>query len=171
MKALRTLLVLSLLLGGCGGCEHESPSTGGGTNAAGGAGAKAPAGGEAKIQVTPLQPSGAAKQPGAPGEEAGGAPVPQAQDEADCIVIADANPDYGPPPLNVEFTAEAECTAGEPSYKWDFGDGTSGTEANPKHSYTKAGDFTATVTVTAGNATATDEIDITVEEGEEPADQ
>jgi PKD repeat protein len=88
-------------------------------------------------------------------------------DEDDCIVIADANPDYGPPPLEVEFTAEAECTSGEPKYKWDFGDGSTATEINPKHTYAKAGDFTAIVTVTAGGASATDEIDITVEEDAE----
>src|SRR5574340_430110 len=35
-----------------------------------------------------------------------------AADSGDCIVVADGNPDYGPPPLEVFFTAEAECSAG-----------------------------------------------------------
>ncbi|AOT08144.1 M43 family zinc metalloprotease [Pseudoalteromonas luteoviolacea] len=34
------------------------------------------------------------------------------------------------------------------SYLWQFGDGQSSTEANPAHSYTEAGDYTATLTVT-----------------------
>jgi PKD repeat protein len=84
-------------------------------------------------------------------------------------VVADANPDFGPPPLAVAFTAEAECGQGA-TYKWDFGDGSSpSTEANPTHTYTKDGDYTASVTVSGSNgatagATASDEIDIFVQE-------
>ncbi len=33
-------------------------------------------------------------------------------------------------------------------YQWDFGDGTGSTAANPTHSYTTAGDYTITLTVT-----------------------
>jgi cytochrome c len=96
-----------------------------------------------------------------------GAGQPEEANEGDCVVVADADPDYGPPPLGVAFTAEAECTGGQPTYKWDFGDGSPpSSEANPSHTYTKAGDFTATVTVTGSNgAVGSDEIDITVEEG------
>lgn len=89
--------------------------------------------------------------------------------EEDCVVLIDADPDFGPPPLSVSFTSEVECTGQNIHYKWDFGDGTTSTEANPVHTYTKAGEYTATLTVTAGQATATDEIDITVEE-ETPAE-
>ncbi len=131
-----------LLLSGCGGCgETTAPPAATAVPAA--------------AAAAPIVAKTAAPPQGTP------------QDEEDCIVIADANPDYGPPPLSVAFTAEAECTSGAVKYKWDFGDGTSSTEANPTHSYTKVGDYEATVTVNAGKAEATDEIDITVEEGDE----
>jgi hypothetical protein len=122
-------------------------------------------------------PAEAPPKPAAPAAPApGGAPqagqpeaaAPAPAEEDDCIVIADANPDYGPPPLAVVFSGEAECTSGQPTYKWEFGDGATSNEANPTHTYANAGDFTAVVTVTAGSATATDEIDITVEEDAAP---
>ena len=151
MKASRAaLLAAILMLSGCGGCNGDKAVPTGA--AAPRPAAQAPA---AENQApAPTQPQAA---------DSG-----QGNDEDDCIVIADANPDYGPPPLNVAFSAEAECTHGEPTYKWDFGDGTSSTEANPSHSYAKVGDFTASVTVTAGAANASDEIDITVEQDAEP---
>ena len=51
---------------------------------------------------------------------------------------------------------------------WDFGDGSSGNEQNPSHTYAKVGEYTATLTVTnqKGNK-GTDEIDIFVETDEE----
>jgi PKD repeat protein len=75
------------------------------------------------------------------------------------------NPDFGPPPLAAAFTAEAECGP-NPTYKWDFGDGSpASAEANPTHTYGKDGDYTASVTVTGANgATSSDEIDIFVEQ-------
>lgn len=110
-------------------------------------------------QVTST-PAGSAQQAPKPPE--------QSSVEEDCVVLIDADPDYGPPPLSVSFTSEVECTGENVQYKWDFGDGTTSTEANPVHTYSKAGDYTATLTVTTGRATATDEIDITVEEEEAP---
>ena len=74
-------------------------------------------------------------------------------------------PGAATPPLTVAFSAEVECTGGEVKYHWDFGDGTTSQEPSPQHTYTKAGDYVATLTVTAGTASASDEIDITVEEG------
>ncbi|MCX8071353.1 MAG: PKD domain-containing protein [Candidatus Binatia bacterium] len=89
--------------------------------------------------------------------------------EEDCVVLIDADPDFGAPPLSVQFTSEVECTAGDVQYKWDFGDGSTSSEPNPVHTYTKAGEYTATLTVTAGKVSASDEMDITVEEeSEEP---
>jgi PKD repeat protein len=85
--------------------------------------------------------------------------------EEDCVVIMDADPDYGPPPLVVSFSAEVECTGdSEVRYHWDFGDGNTSSDARPQHTYTKPGDYVASVTVTAGRASASDELDITVEE-------
>jgi chitodextrinase len=134
-------VAMILLVGGCsGGCQKEP---------------------------TPAGPGAAQQQPQqqqAMPQEGGGPEV-----EDDCVVLIDADPDFGPPPLSVSFTSEVECSQPNVQYKWDFGDGTTSTEANPVHTYTKPGEYTATLTVTAGQVTATDEIDITVEE-EEPAE-
>ncbi len=139
----RVLLTFLLMVSGCGGCQNETAST--------------------------PPPQAAVPQNAQPATSTGQAAAPGDQnvDEDDCIVIIDVEPDYGPPPLTVEFSSEVECTKGQPTYKWDFGDGTGSEEANPKHTYKEAGDFTAKVTVTAGSATAEDEIDILVEEDEE----
>jgi len=186
MTAARTWLVMFLFLSGCGGCQRdEAPQAGNPAKApaaAGGAPERAAPTAPGKIQVAPVQPTLAVRQAPAaqpPGDRGGAAPdagapaappvagVPDAHDEGDCIVIGDANPDYGPPPLAVAFSAEAECSAGQATYKWDFGDGSPpSNEVNPSHTYTKAGDYTVSVTATAGGATASDEIEITVEEGE-----
>lgn len=48
-------------------------------------------------------------------------------------------------PLTVGFTGEK---SGGVSYRWDFGDGTTSTEANPRHTYSEVGTYTATLTVT-----------------------
>jgi len=187
MKATRAVIIM-MLLSGCGSCQHsEEPATG-----VTGAGASKPEAADVaptavagKIQAAPLQanpinhgaapaapPVAGGNVPPAP-EAAAGAPADGEQnDEGDCIVVADANPDYGPPPLNVAFSTESECGNGTLTYKWNFGDGSEvNTEANPTHAYTKAGDYTASVFVSGGPGTsASDEIDITVEEGEAPAE-
>jgi hypothetical protein len=189
MSATRTGLVLMLvLLGGCGSCQRteEAPGTGGGAGvSAATPPLRAPGQAGGKIQMAPLQPTGAQREAGVPqppvrsdvqptpmmpGSEAEpGAPSePETGDEGDCIVVADASPDYGPPPLSVAFSAEAECSAGQPAYKWNFGDGSpASTDANPSHTYPQPGEYTASVTVTGpGGATASDEVDINVEAGE-----
>jgi PKD repeat protein len=80
-------------------------------------------------------------------------------------VIAEAEPDEGPPPLKVQLTASVEEDTGGPfTFSWDFGDGQTSTEQNPVHVYEKLGEYTAVLTVKSvrGN-TGTDEIDIFVE--------
>ena len=181
MNASRATLTMCLLLiSGCSSCGPKEESSAG-RSAAGGAltpkSAPAAAGATGgKIQA-PAPATGAARQPNAPaaGGEAPAAPAAPGQgappaggapaERDDCVVVADANPDFGPPPLAVAFTAEAECGQGA-TYKWDFGDGSSpSTEANPTHTYTKDGDYTASVTVSgADGATSSDEIDIFVQE-------
>ncbi|MDZ4862486.1 MAG: PKD domain-containing protein [Gemmatimonadota bacterium] len=52
------------------------------------------------------------------------------------------------------------------SYQWSFGDGTTSTQANPSKSYSAAGNFTATLTVTDnGGATGTDQATVTITGG------
>jgi PKD repeat protein len=167
MNASRAILAICLLLSGCSSCGPREQSSAGGTGGSTTNAAPPAAAAPGKVQVAPPQPAGM-RQPNAPAPAAeAGAPAaaPQAGDAADCVVVADVNPDFGPPPLAVTFTAEAECGQG-PTYKWDFGDGSSpSTEANPTHTYTKDGDYTASVTVTGPNgATSSDEIDIFVEQ-------
>ena len=62
------------------------------------------------------------------------------------ITSIDAQPRFGPPPLEVTFTATATCTDGEIVDKWwDFGDGSEAVhEFNTVHTYTEQDDFTAT---------------------------
>ncbi|HEX7408352.1 MAG TPA: PKD domain-containing protein [Candidatus Binatia bacterium] len=183
MKATRTLVAMFLLLSGCGSCQRSAEAPG---ESAGAPTAAVPLQARDKIQVAPLPPA-AGDRPGAAskrqvegnvvptpiepplgeGAAEGSAAEPEESD-GDCIVVADADPDYGPPPLAVTFSAEAECNAGQPTYKWNFGDGSPpNSETNPTHTYAKAGDYTASVAITGpGGATASDEVDITVEEGE-----
>jgi hypothetical protein len=195
MDPRRAVVLIVLFLSGCGGCQHGEQTSGG---AAGGlAATAAPLQARGKIVVAPASPipvehpAGARPTAALPtpvqghivptpmlppgGEEPGEAVTPKAgqgEDEGDCIVVADADPDYGPPPLAVTFSSEAECNAGEATYKWNFGDGSApSAEANPAHTYTQPGDYTASVTITGpGGSTASDEVDITVEE-EEPEPQ
>jgi thioredoxin 1 len=59
-------------------------------------------------------------------------------------------------PLTVQFT---DMSTGSPtSWSWDFGDGNTSTVQNPIHTYSKAGDYTVTLTVenSAGSTTVTD---------------
>ncbi|MGI6540477.1 MAG: PKD domain-containing protein [Bacillota bacterium] len=62
------------------------------------------------------------------------------------ITSIDAQPRFGPPPLEVTFTASAISPGGEIVDKWwDFGDGSTPVhEFNAVHTYTEQGDFTAT---------------------------
>ena len=61
----------------------------------------------------------------------------------------------GAPPLEVQFTNLS--TGSITGYLWDFGDGETSSEKNPKHVYSEAGDFTVTLKVTGplGDRTVT----------------
>jgi glucose/arabinose dehydrogenase/PKD repeat protein/type 1 glutamine amidotransferase len=51
-------------------------------------------------------------------------------------------------PLTVAFNG---TRSGGVAYEWDFGDGATSTEANPRHTYARAGSYTAKLTVTYGD--------------------
>ncbi len=65
------------------------------------------------------------------------------------IAVAAATPATGLAPLAVGFSSAGSYdTDGTiASYSWNFGDGTTSTAANPSHSYTTRGIYTATLTV------------------------
>ena len=63
---------------------------------------------------------------------------------------ASGNPASGKVPMSVKFdgTATGGCPGAAVTYSWDFGDGATSTEQSPSHTYAKAGNYTASVTVT-----------------------
>ncbi|MFD3923378.1 PQQ-dependent sugar dehydrogenase [Streptomyces sp. NPDC058595] len=66
------------------------------------------------------------------------------------VAKAAADKTSGPTPLAVSFSSEssADPEGGALSYAWDFGDGTKSTDADPSHTYTEAGTYRPTLTVT-----------------------
>jgi len=74
-------------------------------------------------------------------------------------VVAAADPAFGKVPLDVDFSSAGtvDPDGSIVSYSWNFGDGSPlSTEADPSHTYTSVGSFTATLTVTDDDgATAT----------------
>jgi PKD repeat protein/glucose/arabinose dehydrogenase len=68
--------------------------------------------------------------------------------------VISASPLTGEAPLQVNFTGSGSFDPDDPAltYDWDFGDGTPhSSSANPTHTYTSDGDFTATLTVSDGH--------------------
>jgi PKD repeat protein len=79
------------------------------------------------------------------------------------VAIAEASPTNGPLPLAVDFSGDDSFDpAGQPlTYQWAFGDGATSNGANPSHTYTLTGTYTAVLTVTdTTSTTATDSVDI-----------
>ena len=77
---------------------------------------------------------------------------------------AAAAPTAGKAPLSVEFSSASSSDSDGTiaSYSWAFGDGGSSNVANPSYTYTTAGTFTATLTVT-DNDGLTDSADLSVQ--------
>jgi glucose/arabinose dehydrogenase/PKD repeat protein len=68
------------------------------------------------------------------------------------VASAAANPTAGPAPLAVDFSSAGSADPeGQPlTYSWTFGDGGTSTAANPTHTYTQAGQYTARLSVSDG---------------------
>ncbi len=84
------------------------------------------------------------------------------------VAVASVTPDHGSAPLTVQFSSansyDPDGTINATS--WDFGDGSSSTEANPSHTYTDVGIYQATLTVTDNDgATHSDSLSINVQDG------
>ncbi|MFE9428031.1 PKD domain-containing protein [Kitasatospora sp. NPDC006697] len=69
----------------------------------------------------------------------------------------------GNAPLAENFTGAATGGTAPYTYSWNFGDGGTSTAQNPSHTYTAAGTYTATLTVTdSASHTATSQVTTTV---------
>jgi len=84
------------------------------------------------------------------------------------VAIASVTPDHGSAPLTVQFSSidsyDLDGTISATS--WDFGDGSSSTEANPSHTYTSVNVYQATLTVTDNDgATHSNTISVNVQDG------
>jgi PKD repeat protein len=81
------------------------------------------------------------------------------------VAAFSASPTSGKAPLKVQFTDKSIGT--QTNWKWTFGDGTTSTSQSPKHTYSKAGKYTVSLTVknAAGSDTETKSKYIIVKEG------
>ena len=75
-----------------------------------------------------------------------------------------ADPSTGEAPLLVQLSATGRDPQNRPLiYQWDFGDGGGTADQSPQHTYTRAGRYTATVTVTDEQGkTGTDTVEVVV---------
>ncbi|HOV74488.1 MAG TPA: PKD domain-containing protein [Candidatus Hydrogenedentes bacterium] len=92
---------------------------------------------------------------------------------ADAVPTAsfDWTPASGYAPLSVAFTdTSSPGTKPITAWLWDFGDGTTSAQQNPSHTYTTAGTFTVSLTVTsdAGSNTRTQPSTVSVQPGVAP---
>ncbi|MFG3506792.1 PQQ-dependent sugar dehydrogenase [Streptomyces sp. NPDC047821] len=81
------------------------------------------------------------------------------------VAQASANRTSGQAPLAVAFSSagSSDPDGGPLTYAWKFGDGATSTAANPSHTYTANGQYTATVTVSDGTGlSATASVQVTV---------
>ena len=92
----------------------------------------------------------------------------QVSEEAFDVSI-DADPDIGKPPLTVHLSAVLDDDLPGPfSYQWDFGDGTRDVANPTTHTYSAAGQYTATCVVTNSQGQiGRQEADIQVDAGDE----
>lgn len=120
---------------------------------------------------TATAPSPAVAASPAQAPAAAGATSPDGEAAADAeegdeilMVWAEAEPDEGAPPLEVQLKADVSGGVGERKVKWEFGDGSpASNEINPKHRYEKAGTFRASVEVSDGSGDSdSDYVDIEV---------
>jgi PKD repeat protein len=87
------------------------------------------------------------------------------------VAKADASPQTGLAPLNVQFSGASSTDADGKieSYSWDFGDGATGSGVTVSHTYTRKGTYEVTLTVKDNKGgTGRDDITITVDENKAP---
>lgn len=67
------------------------------------------------------------------------------------VVTLQVDHPSGQVPLTVGFTSNITSGTAPYAYAWNFGDGSSSTQANPEHTYVKPGIYNVTLTVTDAN--------------------
>lgn len=75
-----------------------------------------------------------------------------------CTLACSATvPTNAPPGTEVSFQSEATATgcSGAPAFAWAFGDGSTSTEQNPKHTYATAGDYVWSLGVSVSDKVCT----------------
>ena len=110
-------------------------------------------------------PAAAVAAPAVAPVAAAASPADGAEEGDEILMVwAEAEPDEGAPPLEVQLKADVSGGVGERKVKWEFGDGTpASTEVNPKHKYEKAGTFRASVEVAdASGDSDSDYVDIEI---------
>lgn len=82
----------------------------------------------------------------------------------DMMTTAGADRTSGAYPMEVQFNSSATGGCGEYAYAWNFGDGATSTEANPKHTYDAMGSYSPSLSITdaKGNASVASVSSITV---------
>lgn len=73
-------------------------------------------------------------------------------------VVFEAENTQGFPPLEVRFH-DVSTIKHITSHSWDFGDGTTSTDANPTHAYMAPGTYTVTLRITAPDGEKTGRMD------------
>jgi large repetitive protein len=72
--------------------------------------------------------------------------------DSDVRVSCSADPEESQAPVAVSFRAAPLGGTGSFTYRWDFGDGTSSTEASPVHTYSAPGSYREVLTVSSGGS-------------------
>ena len=90
--------------------------------------------------------------------------VVSAGNQAPTAVTSNSAPLTGPGPLTVNFSSagSSDPDGTVASYNWNFGDGTSSTIANPSHTYSTLGTYTATLKVTDNSGVISAPASVTV---------
>src|SRR6186997_2595194 len=84
-------------------------------------------------------------------------------DSPDPLAIhCSATPTGGPAPLTVAFGLDVANAVGTIAVAISYGDGQTGTDASARHVYSSAGDYMASLTVTAGVESARCSVPIAV---------
>ena len=139
-------MLVTLALAGCGGGAPTTTET-------------------PKPTATTVAPP-AAPAPSTPPTTVAGAKAEEDDDlAAPLLAWADSDTDEGKAPLAIQFKADIEGGTPPLTYVWKFGDGTpDSTEANPKHTYQKAGKYRADLEVKdAGGDSDSDYLEIDVQ--------